>query len=71
MDDFSGWIKLHRNILQWEWWDDRNTRDLFLVALLLANHKEKKMAWRFSSFWEFYNLTNITIIYIWIKHTRG
>ena len=42
MDDFSGWIKLHRNILQWEWWDDKNTRDLFLVALLLANHKEKK-----------------------------
>jgi hypothetical protein len=44
MDDFSGWIKLHRNILQWEWWDDKNTRDLFLVVLLLANHKEKK--WR-------------------------
>lgn len=44
MDDFSGWIKLHRSILQWEWWDDRNTRDLFHVVLLLANHKDKK--WR-------------------------
>lgn len=32
----SGYIKLHRKFLQWGWFDDRNTRDVFLYLLLTA-----------------------------------
>lgn len=38
----NGWIKIHRSILSWEWWDDRNTRDLFIYCLLMANHEDRK-----------------------------
>jgi hypothetical protein len=38
----SGWVKLHRQILEWEWYDDHNTFRLFIHLLLKANHKEKK-----------------------------
>lgn len=38
----NGWIKLHRGLLEWEWYDDINTKVLFLHLLLKANHKEKK-----------------------------
>ena len=41
MNDTSGWIKIHRSILEWEWWDDRNTRDLFIFIIISANHKNK------------------------------
>lgn len=41
MNDSSGWIKIHRSILEWEWWDDRNTRDLFIFIIISANHKSK------------------------------
>lgn len=44
MNDTSGWIKIHRSILEWEWWDDRNTRDLFIFIIISANHKNK--SWR-------------------------
>lgn len=37
----NGWIKLHRGLLDWEWYDDNNTKILFLHFLLKANHKEK------------------------------
>lgn len=40
----SGWIKLHRQLLEWEWYDDINTKCLFLHCLLKANHKDK--TWR-------------------------
>ncbi len=40
----NGWIKIHRSIIEWEWWSDRNTRDLFLYCLLAANHTDTK--WR-------------------------
>lgn len=40
----SGWIKLHRRTLEWEWYDDINTSRLFIHCLLKANHKDKK--WR-------------------------
>lgn len=38
----SGFIKLHRDILQWEWYQDSNTKDLFLHCLLKANFTDKK-----------------------------
>ena len=40
----SGWIKLHRSLLEWEWYDDANVMRLFLHCLLKANHKDKM--WR-------------------------
>ena len=40
----SGWIKLHRKMIDWEWYDDTNTFRLFIHCLLRANHRDKK--WR-------------------------
>ena len=33
----NGFIKLHRRILQWEWYDEPNTYRLFLHLLLTVN----------------------------------
>jgi len=38
----SGWIKIHRQILEWEWYSDTNTFRVMLHLLLKANHKEKR-----------------------------
>lgn len=38
----NGFIKIHRSILDWEWWDDKNTFRLFMTILLLANWKDKR-----------------------------
>lgn len=38
----SGWIKIHRKITEWEWYDDANTFRLFMHLILKANHKNKK-----------------------------
>jgi DNA-binding transcriptional MerR regulator len=38
----NGWVKLHRQILEWEWYMDIPIRLLFLHLVLKANHKEKK-----------------------------
>ena len=38
----SGWIKLHRSLLDWEWYSDNNTKIVFLHLLLTANHEEKE-----------------------------
>jgi hypothetical protein len=40
----SGWIKLHRQLTDWEWYSDVNTSRLFIHLLLVANHKDGK--WR-------------------------
>ncbi len=40
----TGWIKLHRQLLDWEWYDDINTSRLFVHLMLTANHKDNK--WR-------------------------
>ena len=40
----SGWIKLHRSTLKWEWYNDINTTRLFLHLLLKANYEPKE--WR-------------------------
>jgi len=38
----QGWVKLHRQILEWEWFEDPNTFRLFMYLLLKANHKDRK-----------------------------
>ena len=40
----EGFIVLHRQMLEWEWFNDINTCHLFLYCLLRANHEPKK--WR-------------------------
>lgn len=40
----TGWIKIHRQLIDWEWYNDVNTTRVFLHLLLVANHKENK--WR-------------------------
>lgn len=38
----SGWIKLHRQILNWEWYSDNNAFRVFIHLLLKANHKDRR-----------------------------
>ena len=38
----NGWIKIHRRMLEWEWYDDANTFKLFMHLLLTANHEGRK-----------------------------
>jgi len=37
----SGWIKIHRKITDWEWYNDINTFRLFMHLILKANHKAR------------------------------
>lgn len=41
INDNSGWICLHRSILDWQHWGEPNVTVVFLTLLLLANHKRK------------------------------
>ncbi len=36
----NGFIKLHRKITKWEWYQDANTFRLFMHLLLLCNHED-------------------------------
>ena len=38
----QGFIKLHRSILDWEWWEDNNTLKVFLYLLLNANWEDSR-----------------------------
>lgn len=38
----SDYIKLHRKFLEWEWYRNENTKNLFIHCLLKANWKESK-----------------------------
>lgn len=40
MEKNSNWIKLNRSILDWEWFQDANTLQVFVFLLLKANHKD-------------------------------
>lgn len=39
-----GWIKIHRGMLDWEWYSDEKTFKVFMHLLLTANHKDSE--WR-------------------------
>lgn len=36
----SGWVKLHRKILSWGWYSDRDVRDVFIHLILTASHEK-------------------------------
>ena len=38
----EGWIKLHRQFVNWEWFNDSKTVHVFIYLLSMACHKEKK-----------------------------
>lgn len=38
----NGFIKLHRGMLEWEWWDDIPVRLLWITILYEANWKDKQ-----------------------------
>lgn len=38
----DGWIKVHRRMLDWEWYKDSVTKDVFIHLLLTASHKPTK-----------------------------
>ena len=40
----KGYIKLHRKIVKWEWYDDLPTFKLFIHLLLKVNHEDTR--WR-------------------------
>lgn len=38
----NGHIKIHRKIMDWEWWDDLPVFKLWITILLLANWEDKE-----------------------------
>jgi len=38
----NGWIKLHRKMVDWEWYNDSKTLHLFIHLLINANHSDQK-----------------------------
>lgn len=42
MNKESGYIKIYRKILEWEWYSDINTKTVFLHLLLTVNYKPFK-----------------------------
>ena len=42
MNEDKSFIVLNRKILKWEWYQDSNTKDLFIHLLLMANWEDKK-----------------------------
>ena len=43
-DTQKGYVKIYRSIIDWEWYKDANTRNVFLHLLFTSNYKEGK--WR-------------------------
>ncbi len=50
----EGYIKLYRQMVEWQWYTDWNTMRLFLHLLLKANHKE--------GFWRWYKVKKWQLI---------
>jgi len=56
----SGWIKIHRKLLEWEWWDDPNVFRVFFFLLLSTNHLTKQ--WKGKTILKGQMLTSIATI---------
>ena len=37
----DGWVKIFRNLINWEWYDDINVKVVFLHLILIANFEDK------------------------------
>lgn len=37
----KGWVKLHRQFVDWEWYTDNPVKSLFIHLLLTANHEDR------------------------------
>lgn len=42
----DGYIKLHRKMLKWQWFQDSNTVHIFLALLLDTNYEDKKVGFQ-------------------------
>lgn len=42
----SGWIKLHKTLKDWEWYDDHNATRLLVHLLLSVNYEDKQWKWQ-------------------------
>ena len=42
MQTLNGFIKVHRKLIQWGWYQDHVVKDLFLHLLLTASFKESE-----------------------------
>lgn len=42
MDMSKGWVKLPREIFDWQWYQEQNVKDVYLHLLLKANFKDKE-----------------------------
>ena len=38
----EGWLKLYRSLLDWKWYTNSITKDVFIHCLLKANYEDKK-----------------------------
>ena len=38
----QGYIKLYRSVMNWEWYKNQNTKNLFYHCIMKANHQETK-----------------------------
>lgn len=67
----EGWVKIHRKLLDWEWYKDNNVKIVFLHLLLVANHTEQKWkgktilrGQKITSIEHLANETNLTVMQI-------
>lgn len=42
MNEEQGWIKLHRRLIDWEWYKDANVFRVFIHLVLKANHEDRQ-----------------------------
>lgn len=61
------YIKLHRKILEWEWYDDPNTMRLFLHILLTANYTDKNWRGKIIKRWQLITSVSHLSIDTWLS----